>query len=111
MDNVKYFIEMRYNLEDLKRVYERMLEQITNVKELKGISSQEYEIIETVKSNFNPINSDEIHKLDLTIAKINGVLYETCKHSWESDVIDINVERTLQIEYCNICESTKKYNN
>ena len=111
MDNVKYFIEMRYNLEDLKRVYERTLNQIDSIKEIKGISSQNYEIINDFKSISKNINYSEINKINLIMDKISNTLYDKCNHEWETDIIDINIERTMQIEYCKICESTKRFNS
>lgn len=108
MDNIKYFIEMRYILQDLKRVYNRIIEHNNNINMIKGISNQEYEIINNFKYICKNINIDEINKLSLTADKITDHLYNKCNHYWESDTIDINIEQTMQIEYCTICESTKK---
>lgn len=108
MDNIKYFIEMRYILQDLKRLHNRIIEHNDNVNIIKGINNQEYELINDFKYICKNIDIDKINKITLTTEKITDHLYNNCHHLWESDVIDINIEQSMQIKYCTICESTKK---
>lgn len=38
--------------------------------------------------------------------EINNYLNDNCIHDWETDYIDLNIEKNERIKYCNICNIT-----
>ena len=43
------------------------------------------------------------------LEKINKYITDNCDHEWVDDSIDIDVERSQNITYCNKCEKNKEY--
>ena len=43
------------------------------------------------------------------LEKINKYISDNCEHEWVDDSIDIDVERSQNITYCNKCEKNKEY--
>ena len=42
------------------------------------------------------------------LEKINKYISDNCEHEWVDDSIDIDVERSQNITYCNKCEKNKE---
>lgn len=38
----------------------------------------------------------------------NNKINELCNHQYISDLIDIDLDRSIHIQYCMVCETTKK---
>lgn len=56
-------------------------------------------------------NSKELieicEKKKLLLNEIDAHLFENCQHKWYRDVIDIGLERSQTIHYCEICTLSK----
>jgi len=52
------------------------------------------------------LKSDIMEKQEM-LRKINRVIDKNCQHNWVTDYIDVDVERTERITYCDICEKSK----
>jgi len=48
-----------------------------------------------------------ILKLQKHLQQINKKIMETCCHNYVDDYIDVDVEQSMPITYCTICEHTK----
>ncbi len=48
---------------------------------------------------------DELNRLKLECEK---KVHEQCIHDFETDLIDIDPDRSITIQYCKICEYTKR---
>ena len=53
----------------------------------------------------NPTNNIDYHKM---IEHINHFLLKYCNHLWIDDYIDISLEKSKCITYCEYCSITKK---
>jgi hypothetical protein len=40
------------------------------------------------------------------LSQVNSYLYTYCKHSMDTDLIDLDPDRSIEIEYCTICGIT-----
>ena len=40
------------------------------------------------------------------LSQVNAYLYKYCAHTIETDLIDIDPDRSIEIEYCTICGTT-----
>jgi hypothetical protein len=40
------------------------------------------------------------------LSQVNMYLYKYCNHVIENDLIDIDPDRSIEIQYCTICETT-----
>jgi hypothetical protein len=49
-----------------------------------------------------------LSKLSFISNDIKDYLYENCTHDWTIDEIDISLDISKQIKYCNYCESTSE---
>jgi hypothetical protein len=48
---------------------------------------------------------DKLH-MEKQIEKINGMIYDNCRHQFVYDTIDTGPEKTQHIKYCELCEMT-----
>jgi len=69
-----------YNTSDLLDFYEK----------IKNKCNENLEILKQIQKN----NDNEI--------------YEKCEHNFITDIIDINLDKSMTICYCTICELTKR---
>ena len=53
------------------------------------------------------LQNDHIKQFLLLNEKIKQKLMILCKHDWVKDTIDIHPEKSINIEYCKICQITK----
>ena len=51
---------------------------------------------------------EHIKSLVFSNEKIRSKIISLCKHDWVTDSIDIDPDRSQTIEYCKICQQTKK---
>ena len=40
------------------------------------------------------------------LSHVNSYLYKYCKHTMDTDLIDLDPDRSIEIEYCTICGIT-----
>ena len=56
-------------------------------------------------------SSEQLNKhfflLTTYLHEINNQINTLCVHDWVTDYIDIDVEQTMEITYCSICEKNK----
>lgn len=108
MDNTQFFIRMRHIVNEMKYKYNFISDINGEFKQMKGISNQEYELINEFNNMFNFATNESKSKLESLHEQIDEYLYIHCKHTFEADVIDNNYEITLLVNYCTICGLTKK---
>lgn len=108
MDNTQFFIKMRYIINEMRFKYNLITDINSEYKQMRGISNQEYEIINEFNNMFCFANQENKIKLENLSNQIEEYLYINCKHKFETDVIDTNYETTLLVNYCAICGMTKK---
>ena len=95
------------NLLFLKKKYISILSYLT---EIMNTYDELYSRVngETLFKQYTKYKS-EITELNFLINNINYTLCEICHHDYARDEIDINPDRSLQIEYCKICEYSKEF--
>ena len=89
----------------LKKTYINILSYLNEIlnsyKEISRCNNEESYITQLNKYK------EEILNTKYLIDDISYKIYNTCKHSFVKDEIDVTSEKSLIIEYCKICEFTK----
>jgi hypothetical protein len=93
------------SLFELKRMVEINIQQIKqNVEFNESIFFDESELVREFKSIcHNRKLHEEIQQWQTLLKKINQQIYQDCQHEFITDYIDLNLDRSQQINYCQNC--------
>lgn len=70
----------------------------------KGKLLKLIEMHDTIKDLLNHENQDEfLQKIE---KEFQIYIKEKCQHQWVEDTIDVDIEKSINIKYCNICSFT-----
>lgn len=99
--NKKINIKMNNNCDDLNSRYK-------TIRFLCNYRTHLMRKIQLIKNKYCNLCSDEINLDTLCgeLSLLDNHIYNTCKHNWYKDYIEINEEMQLII-LCNICECKK----
>lgn len=65
--------------------------------------------IQNYNSTINDIFSYKNEIITHTIQDINNLLKSNCNHEWVNDDIDLHLDKTTHIYYCNYCGLSKNH--
>lgn len=85
--NIDYLLRMRKSIENEINMY--------------------YDMEPLIKGIDDVTINEIIDKLQNHLQNINKKIMETCCHNYVDDYIDVDVEQSMPITYCTICEHTK----
>jgi hypothetical protein len=104
--NIIFFNKMRNILIDQLEVYNKLSSHIKDLNLLKSINNIECDFILKYNNNISSTNSKIEHLIE-QIESINNYIKHYCNHEWIVDNIDITLDNSLLITYCDICHITK----
>mgnify|MGYP001176361945 CR=1 FL=1 len=103
------------NIITIKELCEQEIEFLNSYIEFscnrsKFFTSNDYAnklILEFTEHRVNALTV--LNKKKEFLEKINKYITDNCDHEWVNDYIDIDVEKSQNITYCNKCEKNKEY--
>lgn len=104
--NILFFNKMKNNLKEQLDLYNKLSLHINDLSLLKSINNIECGFILNYNNNISNTNT-KINDLMEQIKLIENYIELYCNHDWIIDNIDINIDKSTLISYCNDCYMTK----
>lgn len=105
MNNINFFNQFNQLLNNHVQTHKDINHLIHNQMELSTNEQQDKHTIINKYIEMNDILNIFLNNITMISNDIKTYLNENCKHNWTTDYIDIDPEKTIQIEYCDICNS------
>lgn len=114
--NISILLEQYLHIQ--KQVSEHLLElnelslynknHITN--NIQQLHDSEFtDFLDKCNNNINNLFSSKNEKIPEIIQDISNYLKKYCNHEWVNDDIDLHLDKTVHIYYCNYCGITKNH--
>jgi NAD-dependent SIR2 family protein deacetylase len=103
--NISLLLEQHLYIQN--KINEYLCDLSNNV--IYNKNKDDVKIIKTITQNIDSIFSHE-DRINPILNDINSYIRTNCKHEWVYDDIDINLDKTIHIYYCNYCGITKNTN-
>ena len=117
--NLEYLLKMKSNddytnayLKEISVNYAKMKEETilnlidTSLNVNEDVLQYNKHITE-INANLNQ-QDEHLKQLIFLNEKLRSKIISICKHEWVKDYIDIDPEKSQTIEYCKICQTTRK---
>lgn len=106
MNDIAYHLSGMYILlEQYLKIHSQLDEKINSLKSL-DLKNQELEFIEKCNKDIQDIFLHKDNNAYNVINCIVNYLRLNCNHNWIADVIDIDLEKSMSISYCEFCGLT-----
>lgn len=92
------------HLSEINNIYENLLELTNNYDENKVYNKEYNAFFKKCNSHYQSEILDAKYQCEF----IKHNLQCCCSHMFVKDLIDIDLDRSKEIEYCSVCEYTKK---
>ncbi len=103
----------------IKKINTDFISYLTEIKNLKSSVDDSVNVYTTFFKNLEPIihkyndlydyNAIQtlIKEISLFNREINDEIYKNCSHEFETMEVDVDVERTISVTLCKVCELEK----
>jgi hypothetical protein len=106
-----YLFNISILLDQYLHIQKQVIEHLQDLNELYkvdvNINNKELEFIHKCNSNINDIFSYKNEIIPNVIEDITKQVKSNCNHEWVNDDIDLHLDQTMHIYYCNYCGLTK----
>ena len=113
MNTSTYFLfNISMLLEQYLHIQKQVTEHLQDLNTLTNVnvninSKQDIEFIHKCNSDINDIFADKTEIISNLIEDITKQVKNNCNHEWVNDDIDLHLDQTMHIYYCNYCGLTK----
>ena len=112
-----YLFNISMLLEQYSHIQKQVLEHLQDLHSLNHLSlsdvnsnnKEEFEFIEKCNTNINDMFSYKNEIIPGIIQDITTYVKQNCNHEWVNDDIDLDLDTTMHIYYCNYCGITKNH--
>ena len=101
LQSVKQIIEYEISFLDKYFFYSNIFNK--NKRDYKD--DKNLQLLQEYFQHSNQVESVINKRADL-LSRINSQIQNNCDHTWETDLIDIDPDRSQTIKYCTKCEKT-----
>lgn len=111
--NTYYLFNISLLLEQYLHIQNRINEHLCDMSHniIYNKNKEEVNLIKTITQNIDSIFSfSQEDRINPIINDISCYIKTNCKHEWVNDDIDINLDKMVNIYYCNYCGITKGVN-
>lgn len=85
------------------------LNQLTPYQDKVNNKDLNLELIENCNSSISDVFSYKNEIIPEVIQNISNYVKNNCNHEWVNDDIDLHLDKTLHIYYCNYCGISKNH--
>ena len=100
-----------YNILNLITAHKNIATSLVELREqeqyMEHINDEENIVVQQINSFIEKLNNVHIDNNEI-IDKISKCIYNSCKHTWMTDSIDISLDKHSIIVYCSLCGHTKQ---
>lgn len=114
-----YLFNISLLLEQYLHIQKQISEHLQDLNELTLYNTNNYntnqelykdlQFIKSCKSSINDIFSYKNEMIPDIIQDISEFLKTNCNHEWVNDDIDLHLDKTIHIYYCNYCGLSKNH--
>jgi GTPase SAR1 family protein len=110
--NISLLLEQYLHIQ--KQVTEHLqdlhhLNELTQYQDKVNNKDLNLEFIENCNSSINDVFSYKNEIIPEVIQNISNYVKNNCNHEWVNDDIDLHLDKTLHIYYCNYCGISKNH--
>lgn len=113
-----YLFNISLLLEQYLHIQKQVTEHLQDLQHLNELTPYQdkvnnkdlnIEFIENCNSSINDVFSYKNEIIPEVIQNISNYVKNNCNHEWVNDDIDLHLDKTLHVYYCNYCGISKNH--